>query len=151
MTHICVSKLTTIGSDDGQAIIWTNDGILLIGSLGANFSEILIEIYIFSLKKMHLKMLSGILRPFCLGLNVFKRLRQLLCNHPYWRTIFYIHTIPAFILILSSQQIVLNHIFGTVTVAGFDFKINTSTLQLQIRWFSKAAWFLMQRLSLYRL
>ena len=30
--------------------------ILLIGPLGTNFSEILIEIYIFSSKKMHLKM-----------------------------------------------------------------------------------------------
>ena len=35
--HICISKLTIIGSDNGlapdrhQAIIWTNDGILLIG------------------------------------------------------------------------------------------------------------------------
>ena len=28
-------------------IIWTNAGILLIGPLGTNFSEILIEIYIF--------------------------------------------------------------------------------------------------------
>ena len=44
MTHICVSKLTNIGSDNGlspgrrQAIIWTNAGILLIGPLGTNFS-----------------------------------------------------------------------------------------------------------------
>ena len=49
VTHICVSKLTIIGSDNGlslgrrQAIIWTNDGILLIWPLGTNFSEILIE------------------------------------------------------------------------------------------------------------
>ena len=48
VTHICVSKLTSIGSDNGlapgrrQAIIWTNAGILLIGHLGTNFSEILI-------------------------------------------------------------------------------------------------------------
>ena len=27
-----------------QAIIWTNDAILLIGPLGTNFNEILIEI-----------------------------------------------------------------------------------------------------------
>ena len=51
MTCICVSKSTTIGSDNSlspdrhQAIIWTNIGILLIGPLGTNFSEILIEIY----------------------------------------------------------------------------------------------------------
>ena len=76
VTHICVSKLTIIGSDNGlspdrrQAIIWTNAGILLIGPLGANFSEILIEIRAFSFKKMHLKVSSVKRRPLCLGLNV---------------------------------------------------------------------------------
>ena len=40
VTHICVSKLTIIGSDNGlspgrrQAIIWTNAGIWLIRTLG---------------------------------------------------------------------------------------------------------------------
>ena len=76
VTHICVSKLIIVGSDNGlspsrcQAIIWTNAGILLIGSLGTNFSEIFIEIYTFSFKKMYLKISSGKWRPFCLGLNV---------------------------------------------------------------------------------
>ena len=76
VTHICVSKLIIISSDNGlspgrrQAIIWTNAGILLIGPLGTNFNEILIEIHTFSFRKMHLKMLSGKRRPFCLGLNV---------------------------------------------------------------------------------
>ena len=76
VTHICVSKLTIIGSDNGllrdrrQAIIWTSAGILLIGPLGTNFSKILIEIPAFSFKKMHLKVLSAKQRPFCLGLNV---------------------------------------------------------------------------------
>ena len=75
-THICVGKLTTIGSDNGlspgrsQAIIWTNAGILLIWPLGTNFCEILIEINTFSSKKMHLKMSSGKWRPSCLGRNV---------------------------------------------------------------------------------
>ena len=45
-------------------------GILLIGPLGTNFSEILLEIYILSFIKMHLKMSSRRWRPFCLGLNV---------------------------------------------------------------------------------
>ena len=78
MTHICVSKLTIIGSDNGlspdrrQAIIWTNAGILLNGPLGTNFSEISIEILTFSFKKMHLKVSSAKRRPFCLGLNVLK-------------------------------------------------------------------------------
>ena len=76
MTHICVGNLTTIGSDNGlspgrrQVIIWTNTGILLIEPLGTNFSEILIEIQTFSLKKIHFKMSSAKWRPFCLGLNV---------------------------------------------------------------------------------
>ena len=76
VTHICISKLTTIGSDNGllpgrcQAIIWTNAGILLIRPLGTNFNEMLIEIHAFSFKKMHLKMLSVKWRLFCLGLNV---------------------------------------------------------------------------------
>ena len=78
VTHICVGKLTSIGSDNGlspgrrQAIIWTNAGILLIGPLGTNFSEILIAIHTFSFKKMHLKMSSWKWRPFCLGLSVLK-------------------------------------------------------------------------------
>ena len=65
VTHICVTNLTAIGSDDGltpgrcHAIIWTNAGILLIGPLETNFSTILKKFYTFSLKKMHLKMSSG--------------------------------------------------------------------------------------------
>ena len=67
--YICVGKLTIIGSDNGlsperrQAIIWTIAGILLIGPLGTNFSEILIGIQASSFKKMHLKM-SAKWRPF---------------------------------------------------------------------------------------
>ena len=77
MTHICVSKLTIIASDNGlspgrrKAIIWNNAGILSIWLLGTYFSEILIEILTFSFKKMRLKVLSAKRRPFCLGLNVF--------------------------------------------------------------------------------
>ena len=76
VTHICVGKLTIIGSDNGlspercQAIIWTNAVILLIGPWGTNFSEFLIEIQTFSLKKIRLKMLSAKCCSFHLGLNV---------------------------------------------------------------------------------
>ena len=62
MTHICVSKLTIIGADNDlspgrrQAIIWTNAGILLIGPLRTNFSEIAIGILTYLLKKIRLKM-----------------------------------------------------------------------------------------------
>ena len=79
VTHICVSKLTIIGSDNGlspgrrQAIIWTNAGILLIRTLGTNFSEILGKIHSFSFTKMHFKMSSAKWRLFSLGLNELKR------------------------------------------------------------------------------
>ena len=70
VTHLCVGKLTIIGSDNGlspgrcQAIILTIAGILLIEPLGTNFSEIIIRIQTFSFKKMHLKMASAKWRPF---------------------------------------------------------------------------------------
>ena len=77
--HICVNKLTIIGSDNGllpdqhQVIIWTNAEILLTGPLGINFNEILIEIHTSSFKKMHLKMSSAKWLPFCFRLNVLSR------------------------------------------------------------------------------
>ena len=55
--HICISKLTISGSDNGllhgqhQAIIQTNSGILLIRPLGPNFNKISISIHTFTLKK----------------------------------------------------------------------------------------------------
>ena len=78
MTHIRVSKLNIISSDNGlspgqcQAIILINAGILLTGPLGTNFSEISIWIYIFSFKKMPLKLSSGYWWPFCLSFNAIK-------------------------------------------------------------------------------
>ena len=68
-----------IASDNGlspvrrQTIIRINAGILLIGLMGTNLGEILIEIYIFSYKKMHLNLSSGYCRPFCLGLNALNK------------------------------------------------------------------------------
>ena len=76
VTHICDSKLSIIGSDNGlspdrrQSIIWTNAGILLIRTLRTKFDEILIKIHTFSFKNIHLKMSSGKWRSFCHGLNV---------------------------------------------------------------------------------
>ena len=86
VTHICVSKLTIIGSDNGlspgrcQAINWTNAGILLIGPLGASFSESLVGIDTFSFKKMPLKTSSEKWLPFCLGLNVLNN-QKFVCIH----------------------------------------------------------------------
>ena len=75
VTHICVGKLTIIGSDNSllpvrrQAITWTNAGILLIRTLATIFSEFLSKVHRFSFKKMRLKVSSAKWRPFCLGLN----------------------------------------------------------------------------------
>ena len=95
--HISVSKLTIIGSDNGlspdrhQAIIWTNAWLLLIGPLGTNFSEILIEILIFSFTKMRFKVSSAKRRPFCLGLSVLRVERCLIHSG---RTQLRAHTAP---------------------------------------------------------
>ena len=75
MAHICVGKLTIIGSDDGvspgrrQAIIWNNFRTLLIRNSGTNFSEILSDIQTLPFTKIYLKMSSRKWRPFCHGLN----------------------------------------------------------------------------------
>ena len=56
-THLCVSKLTINGTDNGvspgrhRAIIWPNAGIISIGLLGTYFSEILIQIHIFFIQE----------------------------------------------------------------------------------------------------
>ena len=91
VTHICVNKLTIIGSDNGlstgrrQAIIWTNAVILLIGTRGTNFNEILIKIHEFSFKEIHLKMSSGKWRPSCLDLNVLNMHFFPLNHTPIWQ------------------------------------------------------------------
>ena len=66
-----------------MAIICTNAGILLIGPLETNFSEILIGIQTFSFKEMPLKMSSAKWRPYCLGHNVLKRYHTVVGAMPY--------------------------------------------------------------------
>ena len=76
VTHICISTITIIGSDNGlspgrhQAIIWPNAEMLLIGSLRIDCSEILIKINTISFKKMHLKMSFAKWHLFHLSPNV---------------------------------------------------------------------------------
>ena len=62
-----------------QAIIWTSAGILLIGPLGTNFSEFLIEIHTFLFKKMHLKISSVKWGLFRRGPNVLAMMLR--CNN----------------------------------------------------------------------
>ena len=78
MTHICVDKLSIIGSDND--LFWTNAGILLIVPLGTNFSGILIGIQTYSLKKIRLKMSSAKCCPFRLGLNELSKIQKKMCN-----------------------------------------------------------------------
>ena len=83
VTHLCVGKLIIIGSDNGlspdrrQAIIWTNSGLLSIGPLRTYFSENLIKIQQFSLKKMHVNMSSA----KCLGFNVLSAIAPISQGH----------------------------------------------------------------------
>ena len=78
MTHIFVGKIIIISSDNGlspdrcQAIVWTNAGLLSIEPLRTYFSENLIKIQPFSLKKMQVKMSSAKWRPSYFGLSVFR-------------------------------------------------------------------------------
>ena len=117
MTHICVSKLTIIASDNGlspgrrQAIIWTSDGILLIGFLKTNFSEILIEIITFSFKKMRLKVSSAKWRPCCLGLNVLSPCRVVRSHSIIWlQYVFSVYFILLCVLILLNTLTIFAHL-----------------------------------------
>ena len=118
VTHICVSKSTIIGSDNGlspgrrQAIIWTNAGILSTGPLGTNFSEILIEILTFLFKKMHLKMSSAKWRPFCLRLNVLLTQSTL----AYWCMCLAAMVITAWFRSWLSTQNVYSHQLGLFSI-----------------------------------
>ena len=69
VTHICVNKLTVIGSDNGlsherrQVTIWSNVGMLLNRTVGRKFGEIRSTIHTFSLKKIYFKPSSAQWRP----------------------------------------------------------------------------------------
>ena len=53
-----------------------NAGILLIGALATNFSEVSITIHAFTFKKNAFKNIVAKWRPFCFGLNVLTILRD---------------------------------------------------------------------------
>ena len=77
VTHICVGKLATGGSNNGlspsrrQAIIWKKKaGMFFYFTLRNKFQWNIYRNHIFSFKKMYIKISSAKCRPFCLGLNV---------------------------------------------------------------------------------
>ena len=141
VTHVCISKLTIIGSDNGvppggsQVIIWTTDETLLIETLGTNFSEILNEIHTFSFKKIHLKMSPVKWRPFCLGVNV-SRSSQSPCNHmTSW------HGVAFRIICLCWEESIRNpftkgpmaQTFGDIFAVDLSILL-TQTVDLQTIW-----------------
>ena len=77
VTHICVIKLTIIGSDNGlspgrlQAITWTNVGILLIGPKRQWNFKLNSNIFI---QENALENVVCEWLPFCLGLGVLKHI-----------------------------------------------------------------------------
>ena len=79
MTHICASKLTIIGSDNGLSPGLNQCWNIVNWTRGNKLQWISIEIQTFSFKKMHLKMSSGKWRPLCLGLNVLREYYTLTC------------------------------------------------------------------------
>ena len=142
MTHICVSDLTIIGSDNGlspgrrQAIIGTNAGILSIRPLGTNLSDILIEILIFSFKKMRLKMSSAKRQPFCLGFNVLMRQLTAACRiqNCTYRTIITYKTFRSNLPVSSSW----NKLRRVSSTNGTDCVANMEALICDIRcWYVK--------------
>ena len=86
--HICVCDLTTIGSNNGLspgrrlAIIWTIVWLLLVEPLRANFSEVVIEIHTFPLKKIQLEISSVKWHLFRTCLNVLRLKRLSSSSHP---------------------------------------------------------------------
>ena len=117
VTHICVSKLTIIGSDNGlspgrrQAVIWTNAGILLIGPLGTKSNQILITIHTFSFRKIHFKMSSAKWRPCCVG--------ELICPWTKWQPFRKLAMAQVMVWRRTSHYLnqcwpsLLTHIYGT--------------------------------------
>ena len=131
VTHICISKLTIIDSDNGlspgpcQAIIWTNAWILLIRTSGPNFSEISSEIHTFSFKKMHSKMSSAKWRPFCLDLNELKTTLNFIpqifcewqCQWPKTTHVIILYLVLSFTLI-SRRLVMLYDNYDSINVCG---------------------------------
>ena len=137
VTHICVSKLTMIGSDSAlspdrcHTIIWTNDGMLLIGPPGTNFTEILIEIHTFSFKKIYLKISSGKWRPFCLGLNVLNIPQQTYGLRPFFTWRWVATTAPVSILRYLGNN--LRRVFYPTRSAGKQGPVSLGCLPSQLK------------------
>ena len=112
--HICISKLTIIGSDNGllpgwcKAIIWTIARILLLGPLGTNISEIFNQnSYIFiqenAFENVVWKMAAILLWPWC------DKLKARIWRHIYTMTITTYSWVPL-------KHVKYNIIFNPATI-----------------------------------
>ena len=102
--------------------IWTlsRQGVQLrVEHLGTNFSEILIKIYTFSCRKMHLKMSSGKWRLFCFDHNV---LNQMLMTYPLQQDIFQCYHD------ISGSGYAITHLQGCVCLWNFFLNIRLEIL-----------------------
>ena len=133
MTHICVGKLTIIGSDNGlspgrrQAIIWTNAGLLSIGPLRTYFSENLIKIQQFSLEKIHVKMSSAKWRLSCLGLNVLNDITYYHCTQGAIWCSRWISTCVSNIRQIQHHWLFIHFLLDTDRYESHNFMLNNYT------------------------
>ena len=142
--HISPVNQVSIGSDNGlspirlEAVIWTSAGLLSIGPVGRNFSEILTKIQNFSVTKIHLKIPFAKWRPFYAGGNEFTlhisfsvqtRVKvSRIISHPGWESSGY-KGFPndiAVIELASSAQTSSAYI-GTVSLASSGQNFEGST------------------------
>ena len=153
VTHICIGNITIIGPDNGlsfgrrQAIIWTNAGILLIWTVGTNFSEILIEILTFSLKNAFesvvCEMAAMLFRSKCVNITANKNTSHLTVIKPHyvyisssvglqnaWRNIHYTDVI---MVAIASQITSLTIVYSTVN-SDADQRKHQSSASLAFVW-----------------
>ena len=77
--HICISKLTIIGPDNGllpsqhQVIIRPNARMLITWTIGRDFSKIISKIHLFEFRKIDLKMSSAQWQQCCVSRSVLNR------------------------------------------------------------------------------
>ena len=148
MTNICISKLTVIGSNNGfspgwrQAIIWNNARILLIGPLGINFSEILIEIHKLIFNEICLKVLPSKSHPFCLGLNVLHSLWTSNNNATYGDLCYGASLVSSnsksgFTFIIAMLQVILccihlYHCLGSDSIMNYEYGCNQCIVRHEV-------------------
>ena len=122
--HICVSKLSIIGSDNSlssgrcQANTWTNDGILLIWPVGTNFGDqnLFVFVHEYAFEYVIWKMAS-----ICFSINVFKRPLEIMYTDwrivtlggGYWTKDFP-SAIPQFIVVFKTLPVVHKQLHPTL-------------------------------------